>query len=365
MDTRFIRIRTGTNDHTPLYVQIEDQIKKLITEQGLLVPGTKIPAVHKLARGLGVSVTTVQKALGNLAREGLVYGKPGCGTYVSSPKAVQVRKIGVTCFGLGNTIPLSPDRSPTFFSLVSGFSEAILGRGFHAYLLARSGDVISADDIDGLSLSGIAFLSRIPSVDLVRSLKKTGFPYICVGAEPTMIAEDFNRVIGHTYEAMQRLIQELFDRRGDAGYVCVHTKVPLVTRTTQEIYRALRQARGQAPESNTLTLDDAPAAEREVLAWLKQNPHIRNLFVDDYSFALRVCHALVASGRPVPTEVFIASLAERHNIIQALPVAVAVLDSQRMGRVAGEKLIALIEGTEGPTVAMDFPACVHSDFRSV
>lgn len=49
--------------------------------------GPRLPSQLELAELLGVSPKTVQKALDILKAEGLVYGRPGLGTFVAKPPA--------------------------------------------------------------------------------------------------------------------------------------------------------------------------------------------------------------------------------------------------------------------------------------
>ena len=81
--------------------------------------------------------------------------------------------------------------------------------------------------------------------------------------------------------------------------------------------------------------------------------------MDDYAFAIRLCQVLATRGIRVPEDRVVASIAERHNLVRGLPIVVAVRDSVAMGRTAGEKLVALIEGKERGPVVVDLPACVE------
>ena len=359
MEECSLKLQLEPRDHTPLYLQIERQIKSLISRQDLLRPDAKLPAVHKLAQQLGVSVTTAQKALGDLIKEGFLYTRHGCGTYVAPPGATRVRRIAVTCYGLEKGVPLTLEHAPTFLNLMSGLSECVLDKGFHTYLLARSGDVLAADDIDGLGLSGVVFLSHVPSLELVRTLKGRGFPYVCVGNEPFWKEENLNRVTSHAATATRELLEALFLRTGEAGYVRVETKAPVSQPRSQVIYGEMRQARGQPPGANVLRVKDDRGSESEVLAWLKRTEGLRSLFVDDYPFAIRLCHLLVTHGRRVPDDVSIGSVAERHNLVSGVPIAVAVRDSVALGRIAGERMISLIEGQEQGPLEVDLRPCVH------
>jgi 2-aminoadipate transaminase len=69
-------------DKTPLYVQIKRSISNLIQE-GLLPPGSKLPASRELSQSLGVSRNTVMQAYQELESLGLITSHVGKGAFVS------------------------------------------------------------------------------------------------------------------------------------------------------------------------------------------------------------------------------------------------------------------------------------------
>lgn len=70
------------NNETPIYLQIMDALKAQIA-QGQLKPGDKVPAVRELAVMAGVNPNTMQKALSELEREGVLCSQRTNGRYVS------------------------------------------------------------------------------------------------------------------------------------------------------------------------------------------------------------------------------------------------------------------------------------------
>jgi DNA-binding transcriptional MocR family regulator len=69
----------------PLYLQIKEQLQGRI-EQGVLLPGTRLPATRTLAGDLDVSRVTVVNAYAELEAEGWVRAYVGRGTFVSDPR---------------------------------------------------------------------------------------------------------------------------------------------------------------------------------------------------------------------------------------------------------------------------------------
>lgn len=74
-------IKLDMQKSTPLYQQLENEIKSLIQNDHLQA-GDKIPAERKICQELGISRMTVHRALDNLAKAGWLDKAQGSGTYV-------------------------------------------------------------------------------------------------------------------------------------------------------------------------------------------------------------------------------------------------------------------------------------------
>lgn len=73
------------NNEAPIYQQIMEQIKAMIAT-GVLKAGDKLPSVRELAVSAGVNPNTMQKALSELERDGLLCSKRTSGRFVSDNK---------------------------------------------------------------------------------------------------------------------------------------------------------------------------------------------------------------------------------------------------------------------------------------
>lgn len=69
----------------PLYLQIEEIIREQLVS-GELQPNDRVPSETDLSQNLAVSRMTARKAIDNLVSEGLLFRRPGKGTYVSPAK---------------------------------------------------------------------------------------------------------------------------------------------------------------------------------------------------------------------------------------------------------------------------------------
>ena len=66
-----------------IYEQIIDSIKSLIVS-GVLERDDQLPSVRQLAQELAINPNTIQKAYGELEREGVIYSLKGRGSFVGS-----------------------------------------------------------------------------------------------------------------------------------------------------------------------------------------------------------------------------------------------------------------------------------------
>lgn len=76
-------LRVVPDDAEPPYAQIRRQIAQQV-EDGVLVPGTRLPAVRRLAGDLGLAPNTVARAYRELEAAGVVRTAGRNGTLVAS-----------------------------------------------------------------------------------------------------------------------------------------------------------------------------------------------------------------------------------------------------------------------------------------
>lgn len=97
----------------PIYAQIAEQVRLDIVS-GLYQPGTKLPSVRELASQAKVNPNTMQKALAELERTGLVYSMRTSGRFITEDEemikelkenlaAEQIREFleRMSCMGFG------------------------------------------------------------------------------------------------------------------------------------------------------------------------------------------------------------------------------------------------------------------------
>ena len=71
------------NNGIPIYVQLRDQLAALVG-RGALAPGARLPTMREVAVALRIDLNTVQRAYGELEREGILDLVRGRGTFVAA-----------------------------------------------------------------------------------------------------------------------------------------------------------------------------------------------------------------------------------------------------------------------------------------
>ena len=75
-------ININFRDSRPIYEQVKTALRKLIVS-GAMSPDEKLPSVRELAVEAGVNPNTVQRALADLERDGLVFSQRTAGRFVT------------------------------------------------------------------------------------------------------------------------------------------------------------------------------------------------------------------------------------------------------------------------------------------
>lgn len=86
-----MQIRISQEDGTPIYQQVVNQIKLLVSS-GRLVDGERLPAVRKLAEQLLINPNTVARAYRELEADGVAESRRGSGVFISGSRSPLSRK---------------------------------------------------------------------------------------------------------------------------------------------------------------------------------------------------------------------------------------------------------------------------------
>ena|SRR5688572_18941065 len=86
-----MQLRISPNDGLPIYLQIVNQVKYLVSSERL-APGEALPSVRKLAEQLVVNPNTVARAYRELEGERVLVTRRGAGVYVSDAGSPLARR---------------------------------------------------------------------------------------------------------------------------------------------------------------------------------------------------------------------------------------------------------------------------------
>ena len=78
-----IEFHLDARSGVPTYLQLVQQVRQAV-RLGILRPGDQLPTVKEVVSALAINPNTVLKAYRELDLEGLVEGRRGVGTFVSS-----------------------------------------------------------------------------------------------------------------------------------------------------------------------------------------------------------------------------------------------------------------------------------------
>lgn len=86
-------MRWQIDSERPIYIQLIEQIQAGIIS-GYFSPGDKLPSVREFAAEAGVNPNTMQKALADLERTGLIHTNRTSGRFITSDEAM-IKKLRI------------------------------------------------------------------------------------------------------------------------------------------------------------------------------------------------------------------------------------------------------------------------------
>jgi GntR family transcriptional regulator len=86
-----MHIQIKPQDGLAIYLQIARQVKYLVAS-GRLAAGDEIPPIRTLAEQLAINPNTVARAYLELEQAGIVYKRPGTGTFVAEVRSPLTRR---------------------------------------------------------------------------------------------------------------------------------------------------------------------------------------------------------------------------------------------------------------------------------
>jgi DNA-binding LacI/PurR family transcriptional regulator len=334
-----------------LHRTVADALRHRVTA-GLLVGGSKLPTLRKIADEFDVSTMTVRQAIQALEREGHVYRIPGVGAFVRPQPPGRFPTQKMLAFA-------ASDLTSAFeMGIARGIERACQRRGWAIQILDAQHDLdIEKRNMIRLPDSGSQGAMVLPTwgntscVEALFRLQRTGFPVVLVDRIPAGLKADLvesDHAQG-AYLATRHLLSHGHAR------VLMLTPPPMVSSIAARIQgyeRALIEA-GITPRPEWkvwLNLDVQAAAFQENRKWvggykammpvLKSLPMPQAVFAVDPYTAWGIYEACRELGLRIPDDVSIVGFDES-EITQAMRPPITII-SQRTDEI-GEAAIDLLE----------------------
>ncbi|WP_432798672.1 LacI family DNA-binding transcriptional regulator [Poriferisphaera sp. WC338] len=155
----------------PLFTKIAEELRQKIRD-GEVAEGERLPTERDLARRMGVSAVTVQKAVKELQREGLIKGKRGSGRFVASRTERKTWTVAVLLYDTNHFA------NPVMSQRLSGIQSALETAGYHVHYIAMNRRRANESDaswlasIDLSSYDGMVVLAHQAEALQVHALAK-------------------------------------------------------------------------------------------------------------------------------------------------------------------------------------------------
>lgn len=235
------------NDRQPLYMQIKNHFKELISS-GALSIDDKIPAEKDLMKQFDVSRITVANALAQLAAEGWIYRIPGRGSFVSkeAQHLFQISRPQSKPEDYPNFIPtatthhrkmigfLIPDISDFFaIRLLQGIKEAITGTDYYLVIQFTNNDKQEEKDavLDFIQKGAVGLIVFPADAENyneeILALKLKHFPFVLVDRYFPGVETDY--VSSDGFLGVQLAVNHLWELGHRKIAICSDSPLPTLT----------------------------------------------------------------------------------------------------------------------------------------
>jgi DNA-binding LacI/PurR family transcriptional regulator len=360
----------GLPDQTgplPVHRRITDAIASRVAE-GRYPPGSKLPSETRLAREFGISRGTLRQALAALQRDGKLEAIPGRGHFVrgAAPRRAEQRRrvIGVIVPSVAK---------PYVADVLAGIEEELHRRGY-AMLLGSSGSTREqqAGRVQRLLEEGASGLIAYPidydpDPSLFLRLAESGFPIVMI--DRYIVGHAFDAVISDNLGGAYAAVRHLLDQ-GHRRIAFVSTD-NLATSSVAERLQGYRQALADAGIEPDRAL--AFTALRVAKAWPapdvaseKDARRVARFLERARPTAVFALHDHIAVDVLAAAQLLAWRVPEQLAIVGfdddpfakavAVPLTTVAQPRERIGRTAGDFVVARIEGRRDDVSRTVLPA---------
>ena len=358
-------MKIDINDPTPFYEQIEKIIRYDI-RKGIIKDGDKLGSHNELSKKYNVSLITIKKALSNLIKEGILIGRTGKGTFVSSGKnkldISKHKSIGLVLRDLNH---------PFFSPIVKSVERKVSELGYNLLLASSSGDIEKEENqiahFRRIGVSGLIIASMsldYQATDYIKRLQETNFPYIMVSY---MHDPDY-WYVGIEQEQGGYLAAKHLIKLGYKTIGCVHGgKGNLLGEIRKNGYCRALSENGIPFNSNYVYYLDQSKSRfesgndlgKEFLK-LKNKPEALVFYTD--SAAMGFLQAILEGGMNLPEDLAIVGFNDIEMAKYVTPPLTTIKqDAIKIGTLASEIVVNRIEGKEQANRTILAPKLVVRD----
>jgi len=330
----------------PRYIQARRYLEDLIRERGL-GPGDQLPPERDLSSSFEVSQMTMNRAIQEMVREGLLYREVGRGTYVArQDSTAHFGILGMVALGTPSEVKSDPYGG----EILRGVRHAALDTNWD--LLLIQGPLFHPDEI-AARLRGRAdgfLIMSAPDAALpgLRQLRSAGVPFLSVGSswpDEDIPAVDSDNTMG------ARLVAEHLVSLGHRNIGLV-AALPFMSNSRDRVKgftAALNENGIPLPDERFIMCsqgyDVTPEECERAVKMAKTNPKVTAIFAGGYMLATRIIEALQTAGLRVPEDVSVVAFDDKLSAAFLTPPLTTVAQPlEAMGKRAVVRLEAAIRG---------------------
>jgi LacI family transcriptional regulator len=337
-----MRLLRQIRDDTPRAIARE-QIRRLIA-CGKFRRGDQLPTYAELCDRFGFSLLTVQRAMGDLAKQGLVYRLHGKGCYVGSAITLGPRPLSQIGLVFNASISLLL-QAPYLNQMLTGILDACTTREIDLTILSlrtAKGHIPPsqlASQVDAVILLGIAneeYASEFADSNTPLVIVDNFFPDLPIDAVVLDNAAAVRSVIRHLIGLGHRRITFL---RGYTTNPFTNTRMESSDACERNNeYLAEMKAAGLADEIRVI--EASVSQENDAVAAVKSSLPPTAFVMDSAPSALRLYRRLTAEGLNIPQDISVAGIAGTESDISSsgIPLTFCKANFQYMGVLAIETL---------------------------
>ncbi len=353
------------------YKLLADQLREEMYTQEWKV-GHRLPTEADLAARFAVSRQTVRRAIQVLTEEGVVESRQGSGTYATGKtQGTESRQVAVISSFLDDYI---------FPTVLHDAQSVFAGQGYSILVFATENQVSREREIlqklldrpvSGILVEGSKTALPSPNADLYQRLRRAGVPMVFLhgayqelGGIPCISDDNYGggyKLARYLIDKGHRRIGGIFksdDAQGPQRYYgCISAirdqGLPISDRSFCW-YDTTDRAQMMDPRENGMLRRFLSERLHDVTAVVCYNDEVAFLLIRE----------LLAMGRRVPEDMAVVSF-DNSYYSQIGPVHITSLwhRQDRMGRVAAEELIRILQGQPGSSRSLDWELMERASSR--